>query len=109
MTNVVNLKANGILEIILNEFSVTTSVDDPLLPSTTFEAVSSAFARMSAQGLSEVHMEQDTFRTFTHTVKGGLVAAQDSITDPVFAVVVAAKADLAAVYNPQPTESSAET
>lgn len=102
MTNVVNLKANGILEIILNEFSVATSVDDPLLPSSVLAAASSAFDDMAAQGIAEIHMEQDTFRTFTHTVKGGLVSAQTDITNPAFSVIVAAKADLEQVYAPQP-------
>jgi hypothetical protein len=47
-------------------------------------------------------MEQDTFRTFTHTIKGGLVDAQTDITNPAFSVIVAAKADLEQVYAPQP-------
>lgn len=109
MVKVLNIKADGSLNIVLDDLTVITSADDPLLPASVAQSIASAFASLSAQGASEIHMEQDTFRTFTHTVKAGLVEAQDSITDPVFAAVVDAKADLAAVYNPQPTESSAET
>ena len=102
MTKVVNIKADGTLTILLDDLTVMTSVDDPLLPGTVADGLAASFSAMSSQGVSELHMEQDTFRTFTHTVKAGLVEAQDSITDPVFAVIVAAKADLAAVYAPQP-------
>lgn len=109
MTKVVNIKADGGTSIILDEFEITVSVDDPLLPGAVADGLAASFSAMSSQGVSELHMEQDTFRTFTHTVKAGLVEAQDNITDPVFAVIVAAKSALAAVYDPQPTESSAET
>jgi hypothetical protein len=109
MIKVLNIKADGSLNIILGNLNLVTSTDDPLLPASIAQSIASAFASLSAQGASEIHMEQDTFRTFTHTVKGGLVEAQDSITDPVFAAVIAAKADLANAYVPQPTESSAET
>jgi hypothetical protein len=109
MTKVVNLKADGTLSIVLDDLQIIVSVDDPLLPSAIADQSALAFSAMAAQGASEFHMEQDTFRTFTHTVKAGLVESQDSITDPVFAVIVAGKAALAAVYDPQPTESSAET
>jgi hypothetical protein len=102
MAKVVNIKADGALTILLDDLTVMTSVDDPLLPSAIADQLTLTFSAMSSQGVSELHMEQDTFRTFTHTVKAGLVEAQDSITDPVFAAVVAAKADLAAVYAPQP-------
>lgn len=108
MVKLLNIKADGSFNISIDDLTVLTSADDLLLPASVAQGVASAFASLSAQGASEIHMEQDTFRAFTHTVKGGLVYAQDSITDPVFAAVVAAKADLAAVYNPQPTESSAE-
>lgn len=109
MVKVLNIKSDGSLSIILDALTILTSADDPLLPASVAQNIASTFAVLSAQGASEIQMEQDTFRAFTHTVKGGLVEAQDSITDPVFAAVVAAKADLAAVYDPQPTESSAET
>jgi hypothetical protein len=102
MLKVVNIKANGVLEINLGGFAITTSVDDPLLPPSVFAAASSAFEDMAAQGVSEIHMEQDTFRTFTHTVKGGLVGAQTDITNPAFSIIVSAKADLEQVYAPQP-------
>lgn len=109
MTKVVNIKADGALIVLIDDLTVMTSVDDPLLPGTVADGLAASFSAMSSQGVSELHMEQDTFRTFTHTVKAGLVEAQGSITDPVFAVIVAEKAALAAVYDPQPTESSAET
>jgi hypothetical protein len=113
MAKVVNIKADGALNIILDNLTVITSVDDPLLPSAIADQLALTFSVMSSQGVSELHMEQDTFRTFTHTVKTGLVEAQDSITDPVFAVIVVAKADLAAAYapqpDPQPEQSNAET
>lgn len=109
MKHVINIKADGTVSVVLDGFQIIGSVDDPLLPSAVADQLALTFSAMTAQGVSELHMEQDTFRTFTHTVKAGLVEAQDSITDPVFAVIVAAKAALAAVYDPQPTESSAET
>lgn len=109
MTKVLHIKSNGSITILIDDLTVLTNADDPFLPASVSQLIAFTFASLLAQGASEIHMEQDTFRAFTHTVKGGLVEAQDSITDPVFAAVVAAKADLAAVYDPQPTESSAET
>lgn len=108
MTKVLQIKFNGSTTILLDDLTVLTSADDAFLPASVAQLIAATFASLSAQGASEIHMEQDTFRTFTHTVKGGLVEVQDSITDPVFAAVVAAKADLAAVYDPQPTENGAE-
>jgi hypothetical protein len=108
MAKVVNIKAGGALNIILDDLTVMASVDDPLLPGAVADQLALTFSAMTAQGASELHMEQDTFRVFTHTVKAGLVEAQDGITNPVFAVIVAAKADLVAVYYPQPTEISVE-
>jgi hypothetical protein len=102
MVKVVNIKADGALNILLDGLTVMSSIDDPLLPSAVADQLALTFSAMSSQGVSELHMEQDTFRTFTHTVKGAIVAAQDSITDPVFAVVVSARPDLVAAYAGQP-------
>jgi hypothetical protein len=102
MPKVVNIKVNGALSITIGNLTITTSVDDPLLPASLVDVVSIAFDDMLSQGISEIHMEQDTFRTFTHTIKGGLVDAQTDITNPAFSVIVAAKADLEQVYAPQP-------
>ena len=102
MLKVVNIKVNGALSITIGNLTITTSVDDPLFPASLVDVVSIAFEDMLSQGISEIHMEQDTFRTFTHTVKGGLVGAQTDITNPAFSIIVSAKADLEQVYAPQP-------
>lgn len=108
MTQYVNLKASGDLLIHLDGFSVITSYDDPLLPSAVASAIAQTHISLGMIGASQIHMERDTFRTFTHTTIGGLVTHSDSIADASFFVIVAERVALEAAYSPTVTEEVAQ-
>lgn len=99
MTQYVNLKANGDLTIHLDGIDIITSYDDPLLPNVVSSALTQTYIYLTGQGASQIHMERDTFRTFTHTTIGGLVTHSDSIVETSFSVIVAERNTLAAAYN----------
>ena len=108
MTQYVNLKASGDLLIHLDGFVVITSYDDPLLPSAVASAIAQTHISLGMIGASQIHMERDTFRTFTHTTIGGLVTHSDSIVEASFFVIEAERAALEAAYNPTITEEVAQ-
>lgn len=99
MTQYVNLKASGDLTIHLDGFAIITSYDDPLLPDAVASAIAQTHISLGILGASQIHMEKDTFRTFTHTTIGGLVTHSDSIVEASFSVIVAARDALEAIYN----------
>lgn len=108
MTQYVNLKASGDLTIHLDGFAIITSYDDPLLPSAVASAIAQTHISLGMIGASQIHMEKDTFRTFTHTTIGGLVTHSDAIVEASFSVIVAEQAALKAAYSPTITEEVAQ-
>jgi hypothetical protein len=103
MANVINIKSDGRLNFVLGSLIVITSIDDPLMPTKVISDLNICFSTMSSQGITELHMEENEFKSFTHIVKAGSMEAHDSITDPVFAAILSAKAELDTIYSP-PTE-----
>ena len=103
MPRVVNIKANGHIGVLFGpgQPSLNFGVGDPLIPSATAASLDAALAAMQTAGVSEIHMEQDTFRVFTHTVQGGLVTHEDGINNPIFSTIMDAQAALVSALSPE--------
>tara|TARA_R110000868_G_scaffold81363_1_gene230311 strand:+ start:120 stop:455 length:336 start_codon:yes stop_codon:yes gene_type:complete len=101
MTQVVNLKSNGIVEISFSSGKgMNFGYDDSLLPASVTAHLNSLWSYLTSEGLSEVHMEQDTFRTFTHKVLAGLVGHEDGISRPEFAALLGLESEIKLAFTP---------
>ena len=101
MTQVVNLKSNGIVQILFNTGNGSSfGYDDILLPASVTTHLNSLWSYLTSEGLSEVHMEQDTFRTFTHKVLAGLVEHTDGISRPEFDIIQNLKSEIELAFEP---------
>jgi hypothetical protein len=74
MVQTINIRANGNVEI--NTGSATVGLDFAY-PQEISQRLDGIISVISAQGISELHCEKDTFRAFEHAVKGGSVTAND--------------------------------
>ena len=101
MTQVVNLKSNGIVEILFNDGQgINFGYDDSLLPASVTAHLNSLWSYLTSEGLSAVHMEQDTFRTFTHKVLAGHVLHENGIDRPEFKELLDLKSEIELAFEP---------
>lgn len=97
----VNIVSSGAVQVVFEDgYSANFSAYDPLIPSTLTEPLVANLNWMSTEGVSEIHMESDAFRSFTHIVKGGAVHHAPEITNNTFAFVMQSEAQLKAALNP---------
>ena len=105
MTQVLNLKSNGSVEISFSTGNgINFGYDDILLPASVTAPLNSLWSYLTSEGLSEIHMERDTFRTFTHKTLAGLVEHTDDISRPEFAELLALKSKIELAFDPVITE-----
>lgn len=101
MTQVLNLKSNGNVSILFgNGDGINFGYDDNLLPSLVSAPLDSLWSYLTSEGLSEIHMEKDTFRTFTHKVLAGLVKHENEISRPEFNTILALKSEIRLAFEP---------
>ena len=101
MTQVVNLKSNGSVEISFSTGNgINFGYDDSLLPASVTAPLNSLWSYLTSEGLSEVHMEKDPFRTFTHKVLAGLVEHTDGISRPEFDIIQNLKSEIELAFEP---------
>ena len=101
MTQVLNLKSNGSVEISFSTGNgINFGYDDSLLPASVTTHLNSLWSYLSGSGLSEIHMEQDTFRTFTHKILAGHVLHEDGIDRPEFDELLALKSEIELAFEP---------
>lgn len=94
MLKVVNIKSDDTVEITCGGQSVVASVDDATLPAGVQAALISLRNYIETNGLSQIHMEEDLFRTFTHRVNSGEVLFEQGISRPEFATIMSHQAEL---------------
>ena len=105
MTQVVNLKSNGIVEISFSSGKgMNFGYDDNLLPASVSVHLNSLWSYLSESGLSEIHMEKDLFRTFTHKIFAGQVLHEDGIDRSEFDEILALKSEIELAFEPVTTE-----
>jgi hypothetical protein len=101
MVEVVNVKQTGEVEVVTNLRQYVTVDGNPDNPASVQVPVSSIMDYLNTEGASEIHMERDTFRTFTHLVRGGLVEYYPEILRPAdFDALIVAVNDMP--VNPEP-------
>jgi len=106
MTQVVNLKSNGIVQILFNTGNGSSfGYDDILLPESASSYLESLWSYLSGSGLSEIHMEKDSFRTFTHKVFAGQVLHENGIERPEFDALLSLKSEIELAFEPVSEES----
>ena len=98
----VNMQSDGtvVVNFGFDGSGMILRLGDPELPSQIASAIESAHDAMIQSGISQTHMEQSDFRTFTHIVKGGLVDYQPEIANPLFKTLMDAQALLEEAYAP---------
>lgn len=102
MVEVVNVKQSGEVEVVTSLRQYVTIDGNPDNPASVQVPVSSLMEYINQEGASEIHMERDTFRTFTHLVRGGLVEYYPEILRPAdFEALIAAVNEMP--ENPEPT------
>jgi hypothetical protein len=74
MVQTINIRANGNVEINTGSAIVEP---DFVYSQEILEKLNNIISVISAQGISELHCEKNTFRAFEHAVKGGSVTAND--------------------------------
>lgn len=89
MPEVVNMKATGAVEIITLTGECVVYSGDPSISTSLQTLISSLSDYLEYEGASEIHMEKDTFRVFTHIVKGGVVEYHQGIARPEFEQIIA--------------------
>lgn len=104
MTQLVQIKSNGNINILFNEDgpSLNFEVSNPLVPSDIADSLNEVITSMLSSNAKLIHMEQDEYRIFTHTIRNGLVEHQDAIDIPVFMDIMNAQNNLIALLGPQP-------
>ena len=88
MPKTLNITAEGKVVVNFGENALIFTLNDPLIPADVASYLNATHAALIGDGASLIHMEQDTYRTFTHIQKAGLVSHAPAITDPAFAFVM---------------------
>lgn len=88
MPKTLSITAEGAVSINFGDNSLNFALNDPLIPADVASYLNATHAALIGNGASLIHMEQDTYRTFTHIQKAGLVSHAPAITDPAFAFVM---------------------
>jgi hypothetical protein len=88
MAQILNIKSNDVVSILFSNGSSADFVcNASWLPSSITAPLNSLCSYLASEGLSEVHMEKDTFRVFTHKILAGLVEHEDGISRPEFDII----------------------
>lgn len=77
MVQTINIKSDGLFEVNFGNQEIVGSADDISIPATFLEKIASIQNTINSLGLSELHAEKDTFRSFVHTRKGSELEAHD--------------------------------
>lgn len=103
MTQLVRVKSDGGVAILfdLNQPAIFCQTNDPRLPQNIATGLAATLAALLAESGTMIHMEQDQYRAFTHTVIADVVFYQDGISDPVFNLIMASQAQLVAAFAPE--------
>lgn len=70
MVQTINIKSDGSFELNFGSFSISGSTNDEFLPASLLTKMEAIQGVVNQAGVSELHIEKDTFRTFAHTRKG---------------------------------------
>ena len=86
MLKLVYIKSNGKVSILfgIDGPALDLEIGNPLIPTDIAADFTTTLEEMQTNGISSIHMEQDDYRIFTHTLKAGLVEHQDGISNPLF-------------------------
>lgn len=101
MTQLIQIKSNGQISILFGPDgpSLNTEVSNPLIPVDIASALTMTLEEMQANSISSIHMEQDDYRIFTHTLKAGLVEHQDGISNPLFDNIMNRQDELVNIFS----------
>lgn len=77
MVQTLNIKQDGTFQINFGSIVLEGSTSDEYLPAQLLVKVREAEGIITEVGISELHVEKDTFRSFEHAVTAGKVRAYD--------------------------------
>ena len=103
MTQLIQIKSNGKVSILFGMDGPTLELEigNPLIPIDIAANFAITLEEMQTNGISLIHMEQDDYRIFTHTVKAGLVEHQDEISNPLFNNIMNRQDELVNIFKPE--------
>jgi hypothetical protein len=88
MAQILNIKSNDVVSILFSNGSSADFVcNASWLPSSITAPLKSLCSYLKSEGFSEVHMEKDTFRVFTHKILAGIVIHEDGISRSEFDII----------------------
>lgn len=66
MVQTVNMKADGIFEVNFGDSAINGTTSDEFLPAQLLVKVRAIYDTITAAGISELHIEKDSFQEFEH-------------------------------------------
>lgn len=97
MVQTINMKADGCFEVNFGSTSVLGSTNDEFLPAPFLARMKALQDTINEAGVSELHIEKDTFRTFAHTRKGADIEPHEFgtyVSEEEFASIMAQEASV---------------
>ena len=77
MVQTVNMQSDGSFEINFGNVAISGSTNDEFLPAQLLVKVRTIHDAINEAGISQIHIEKDTFQTFEHARKGSELTAYD--------------------------------
>jgi hypothetical protein len=97
MVQTINMKADGSFEVNFGNAAVEGNTNDEVLPAPFLVRMQAIQDTINEAGISELHIEKDTFRTFAHTRKGVDVESHEFgtyVSEEEFASIMAQEASV---------------
>lgn len=77
MVQTLNIKQDGTFQINFGSIVLEGSTNDEYLPAQLLAKVREVESTITESGISELHVEKDTFKSFEHAVTAGKVSPFD--------------------------------
>ena len=91
MAQTVNVKSDGSFEVGFGNSSINGTTNDEFLPAQLLVKVRAIYDTLNEAGMSELHIEKDTFQSFEHVKKGSDVNVYDfgtHVTEEEFTAIM---------------------
>jgi hypothetical protein len=97
MVQTINMKADGSFEVNFGNSAINGTTSDEFLPAPFLARMKAIQDTIKEAGVSELHIEKDTFRTFAHTRKGADIEPHEFgtyVSEEEFASIMAQEASV---------------
>ena len=97
---VFNLRTTGKVQLKIDAEEFVTEIDDPKFSTGHQTALSELVASLQEQGVQELHVEKDQYKSFVHKIKSdGVLSSNDTDAYPIFTNLQEYVNDLKVIVN----------